>query len=268
MRVNILAEKLRAGKVVLGLCNMYPASGIIEGMCPGWDFVWIDGQHGEMSYDACLHAVQAAMATDVETLLRVPGREPGMLGKFADLCPSAVMVPIVDNAAQAMAVVKALRFPPLGERSYGGRRVIDLDGREYYRERELLVVAQIETLDAVDNARDIIGTEGIDVLFFGPDDMKMRMGLPINTAVVENEQLRNALERTARAACDAGKFAAGVSKDGPTAEMMVGMGYRMLAGGGDIAFLRTMAAQKLSELTEAVEGAAEKPKDGGSSGVY
>ncbi|MDP6451472.1 MAG: hypothetical protein QF773_11680, partial [Lentisphaeria bacterium] len=70
MRKNQLLEKLRANQVVLGLTNMYPAAGIIEGMGRGWDFIWIDGQHGEMSYDSCLHATQACAATGIDSLIR------------------------------------------------------------------------------------------------------------------------------------------------------------------------------------------------------
>ncbi len=46
MRQNKLMDGLRAGEPLLGLCNMYADPGVIEGMCPGWDFVWIDAQHG------------------------------------------------------------------------------------------------------------------------------------------------------------------------------------------------------------------------------
>ncbi len=256
MRANVLFNKLRAGDVVLGLCNMYPAPGIIEGMCRGWDFVWIDGQHGQLSYDGCLNAMLAASATGIETLIRVPGHENGILGPIADLAPSAIMVPMVDTAAQAKAIVQSLRFPPLGNRSYGGRRVIDLDGRDYYRERELCVVAQVETLEAVKNADAIINTEGIDVLFFGPDDMKLRMGLPINTAIDESKELQAAMKTTADAARKAGKFAGCVVASPASVQVAVDLGYNMGGGGGDIAFLRVAAADKLTAL-RAVAG--QKP---------
>ena len=268
MHENLLFEKLRAGEVALGLCNMYPASGIIEGMCTGWDFVWIDGQHGEMSYQPILHATQAAMAVGVESLIRVPGHEHSILGVYADLAPSAIMVPMVDTPEQARHIAAGLRFPPLGVRSFGGRRVIDLYGREYFTERELLVVAQTETLAAVENAPAVIGTEGIDCLFFGPDDMKVRMGVPINTAITDSPEIREAMQRTADAARDAGKFSACVATSASGIEMAVSMGYQLIVGGGDIACLRVIAAQRLAELREAVSGATQEVEAGGRGGVY
>jgi len=248
MRPNRLLEKLRAGKVVTGLGLTYPASGIIEGMCSGWDFVWVDGQHGQFSYDSALHALQAVRATGLDALLRVPGHEPGILGPYADLGPEAVMVPMVNNRRQAEAVVAALRFPPLGERSYGGRRVVDLDGREFYRERDLMVLAQVETPEALENVEEIIGTDGIDALFFGPDDMKIRMDLPITTTMINNERLLAAFRRTARAATDADKVCGGIAADAETARVCLDAGCRMLVVGADITFLRQGAAAAMAMI--------------------
>lgn len=268
MSQNRLFEQLRAGQVILGLANMYPAAGIIEGMCKGWDFVWIDGQHGEMSYDSCLRAAQAATATGIDSLIRVPGHDHRDLGMFADLAPAAIMVPMVDSVEQAKGIVQGLRFPPLGNRSYGGRRIIDLHGRNYVQETELLVVAQIETLEAAACADEIAAVDGIDLLFFGPDDMKVRMGIPINTPINENDELRKAMAQTATAARNAGKFAGTVAGTTAAAEMVTVLGYQLLMGGGDIAFLRTLAAEKLSALREITASTCETPDGTGSSGVY
>ena len=268
MSSNVLLEKIRAGNVVLGIACMYPASGIIEGGCRNWDFVWIDGQHGQFGYDALLHAVQTADATGIETLLRVPGHEDGIIGPMADLSPSAIMVPMVNSAEQAKAIVGSLRFPPLGQRSYGGRRVIDLHGRDYYRERELMVVAQIETLEAVDNAEAIIGTEGVDCLFFGPDDMKVRMDIPVNTPPMEHPKLKAAMEKVAAVARSAGKFAGTVTASPDSVKAGMEMGYRMLVGGGDIMFMRLGAAAALEKLRAAAGEQAKATKGEAATGVY
>jgi 2-keto-3-deoxy-L-rhamnonate aldolase RhmA len=268
MRPNVLAEKLRAGKVVLGLNNMYPASGIIESMCRGWDFVWIDGQHGQHTYDSLLHAVQAAAATDVESFVRVPGHEHGFLGPIADLAPSAIMVPMVDTVEQARWVVSGLRFPPLGIRSYGGRRVIDLDGREYYRERELLVITQVETLEGARNAAAVAATPGVDGLFFGPDDMKVRMGLPIDLQITESEELRRAMETTAQAARKAGKFCGCVAATPTALRMAIDLGYQLIACGSDVMFIRATSAAKLKELRAVIDAAPAQAPESPKSAVY
>ena len=247
MKTNRLAQNLREGKTVLGLCHMYEAPGIVEGMCTGWDFVWIDGQHGQFTYDRVIHAQRAAEAVGVETLLRVPSHEAGRLGLFADMAPSAIMAPMVNTVAEARAIVQAVRFAPLGSRSYGGRRVIDLFGRDYPTESELLVVAQIETPEAVENVEALAAVEGIDAWFFGADDMRVALGLSMSHPAGESP-LREAMEKTARAARAAGKWAGCVAGAPEGVQMAVAMGYRMIVGGGDIGFLRMGAAEKLAQL--------------------
>lgn len=256
MPSNALLEKLRAGKVVLGVSNMYPASGIIEGMCRGWDFVWIDAQHGQHRYETVLGAIHSAHVVGVDPMVRVPSYESGTLGLYADLAPSAIMIPMVNTAEEARAIVTALRFPPLGQRSFGGRRVIDLNGREYYREAELIVIVQIETLQAVENASAIIATEGIDMLFFGPDDMKVQLGIAINTPVVEHEPLRAIMQRVAEAAKTAGKFCGMPCRSPRAAKMVIEMGYQLVAGGNDAMFLREGAARAKKELTAVAQESA------------
>jgi len=249
---NRLLEKLSAGKVVLGLTNMYPASGILEGMCQGWDFVWLDGQHGEHDYRSLLHAVQCADRMGIDAMIRVPSHERGVLGMYADLAPAAIMVPMVDNAKQALAVAENLRFPPQGKRSYGGRRVIDRNGRNFFQEQKLLVVAQIETVQAIEEASQIIAVEGIDVLFYSPDDLKLSLGIEVNTPLDGHPKLLEALETVGNAAKAAGKYCGVPARSPELAVKCKSLGYQLIGGGNDAMFLRTSAVKALEDLTEAL----------------
>lgn len=249
-----LRDKLNTGKVLLGLGHMYPAAGIIEGMGTGWDFSWIDMQHGQHDYHSTLDAIRAAELTGLHTMVRVPGHSPDAMSKVADMDPDAVMVPMVNTADDARAAVDALRFPPVGRRSYGGRRVIDRHGRGYYKDRDLLVVAQIETLEALGRVDEIASVDGIDVLFFGPDDMKLRMGLDLSTSVMDNDQLRDAMRDVAAAAARAGKHSGVVAVTSEMLGINLEMGYRLVVGGGDIMFLRNGAADALDKLRAALSG--------------
>jgi 4-hydroxy-2-oxoheptanedioate aldolase len=254
MANNALLEKLLAGNTVLGFGNMYPASGIIEGAAKDFDFAWIDSQHGEHDYRTVLAACQACSGVNVAALVRVPGQEPASLGMYADLAPLGMMVPMVNTAEEAQRVVEALYFPPRGSRSFGGRRIIDLYGRDMPTEFHMIVVAQIETLKAVENVDAIINTDGIDMLFFGPDDMRICMGLPMNTPVLENDQLRDAAQRMGAAARQAGKFAGTVAFDPQHQKFFLEAGYQAIVIAGDIACLRTMAAKSLEDVKQVVAG--------------
>ena len=267
MSQNVLLDKLRAGEVALGVGLMYPAAGILECIAPAFDWTWIDGQHGEFSYDSVLQAVWVSAAIRVASVVRVPSHEFGILGRYADTCPAGIMIPMVNDAEQAKNVASALRLAPAGSRSYGGRRVVDLGGRMYYKEQELIVIAQVETMESVRNAPAVIATPGIDVLFFGPDDMKTQLGLPINTPITESKELREGMAKTAKAAKEAGKFSGCVAGTPAALQMAVDMGYQLIVGGGDILFLREGSAKKIEELRNALK-TRQSAREAPSTGIY
>ena len=247
-----LHERLQAGETILGFANTLPAAGIIEIMSKGWDIVWIDCQHGQLSYDSALAAVRTAMAMGIDSLVRVPTHDPGLLGVYADLSPQALMIPLVDTRQQAEAVARALCFPPRGNRSFGGRRPIDLHGMNYTHTHAPLVVAQIESPEAIEHAAEIAAVDGIDMLFFGPDDVKLRLGIPMDTVPTEHPALREAMRRVAEIARAAGKHAGATAGSGPAARAVRELGYQLIMCGSDVHCLRTIAPQRLAEVRKAL----------------
>ena len=252
MQTNRLAEILKRGDVALGWANTLPAQGIIEIMGKGWDFVWIDGQHGQYAYNDLLHAVRTADSVGVPSLVRVPGHESGILGPCADLAPSAIMVPMVNTQEEAQAVVNALRFAPLGTRSYGGRRVIDLNGPNYYLECELVVIAQIETLQALQELEGIVSTPGIDGIFFGAADVRVQMGVPIGIEITDNEELTGHMRRIAEVAEGAGKFAGCVAAKPEQIRVALDLKYRLISAASDVGFLRAAGPEHLAHMRDLV----------------
>ena len=241
--------------MALGLLWAYADPSIVEGMGRGWDWVWLDGQHGRMGDADIVGCVRAADGVGVSPIVRVPGHESGFIGRALDTRPAGVMVPLVNTADEARRIVQAVYFPPLGQRSFGGRRVVDLGGLDYHvsANDDVLLVAQIETPEAVDCAEAIAGVEGVDVLFFGGDDMKLRLGIPMDTPVTESDRLAEAMRATAAAARAAGKWAGCVASTPTALALAMSMGYRLVAGGSDVGFLRTAAAAALTELRQVCE---------------
>ena len=258
---NALLDKLRRDEVALGLGLMYGSPNCVECIAQGWDWLWIDGQHGQYDYTCIIHTVQVAELTGLSTVVRVPGHEAGAIALAADTGADGVMAPMVDTADEARAVVSASRFPPLGRRSFGGRRPIDKLGREYYADanQDLMVIVQVETVRAVENARETAAVHGVDALFFGPDDMKVAMGLPINTPIHESSALTEAMRRTARAARDAGKVAGCVAGTAELIKLAVSLGYRLIAGACDVPLLRQGAEARNAELRQALAGTSAQP---------
>ena len=174
-----LRKQLENGQALIGLSVTYPVPGVIEQIGPDWDWIWIDSQHGQHDYVSILNCVRAADLVGSPSIVRVPDHDYGVIGRALDTDASGVMAPMVNNAEQAEAVARAAKFAPVGLRSYGGRRVVDLGGLKYAHtaNEDTVLVAQIETPEALANVDEIAAVPGIDVLFLGPADVSICRGL-------------------------------------------------------------------------------------------
>ena len=253
---NSLGDKLQRDEICLGVALMYPNPNAIEVLGKGWDWLWIDDQHGQFEYHDLLHATQVADLSGLPTVIRPCSLDSVYLGKMMDTRVEGLMVPMINSAEQAEAIVRAMYFPPLGTRSYGGRRVMDCDGDDYYQQanERAVFLAQIETPEAVDAAEAIAAVPGVDGLFLGGDDLRVQMGLPMSATYDDSERLVDALERTGRAARNAGKVAGCVAPSPSVLTRAVDCGYRLIAGGCDVVFLRNGASEQVGRLRDTLQG--------------
>src|SRR5687768_5892794 len=135
-----LRTLLNSGEPALGFALCYNCAGIVERVGREWDWIWIDAQHGQFTPADVLSCVRATEVVGSRAVIRPPGNSPESLAIHADLCPAGIMAPMVNSPAEAREVVEALRFPPVGQRSYGSRRAGDLPPR-YHKELDLFVLA-------------------------------------------------------------------------------------------------------------------------------
>jgi 4-hydroxy-2-oxoheptanedioate aldolase len=237
---------------------MYPAPGVVERIGPDWDWVWIDGQHGELGYNDVLALVRACDLIARPAVVRVPGHEFGSIGLALDTGAAGLIVPCVDTPEQARAVVDAAKFPPLGKRSFGGRRPIDRLGRIYSdtANEDVLLVVQVESPQAIENAEQIAAIAGVDALFLGPDDVLLRRGHSVN----EKRSEAN-LGKDMRAVMDAcnkhGKFSVMVAGDEEMLKLCAAMGFSMIVGGGDVPFLAVSSKQASAKARAILEQQSE-----------
>jgi 2-keto-3-deoxy-L-rhamnonate aldolase RhmA len=250
----------------------YPAPGIIERIAKDWDWVWIDGQHGELEYTDILAAVRACNAADRPAVVRVPDHAYGTIGKVLDTAPDGIMVPMINTAEEAKDVVQSVKFPPVGNRSYGARRIIDLHGRTYADGYDNpVLIAQIETRTAVDNLEDIAAVEGVDCLFIGLDDMSMRDGADMSQ--IDLDQYDPMLEKVAAAAKKHSRIAAGVFTSIPRIAKAVQMGFSLMCAVGDVGLLAGASADTAGRFRKHLEqlnssGNNDADASGESSSVY
>ncbi len=180
MRENAVKRLWREDKPALGgwlsIGNTFSAEVMAA---QDLDWLCIDMQHGVIGYDTAVPMLQTISATDVTPIVRVPWCEPAMIMKMLDAGAYGIIVPLVNDRAQAEAAAAACRYPPRGIRSHGPTRAAYYAGFDYlaHANDEVLCIPQIETVEAMENLDDILSVPGIDVAYIGPMDLTISMGI-------------------------------------------------------------------------------------------
>jgi len=198
---------------------------------------------------------------DLKNITRLNSHEFGGISLAFDMGAAGVIVPVVDTPEQAKAIVKAAKFPPLGGRSYGGRRPIDLHGRMFSdtANDDTLLICQIESPEAIENADVIAAVPGVDALFLGPDDVMLRRGFKMN-APRNKETLGKDMEAVMKACRKHGKIGCSVGMGEEMLKLSLSMGFQIIVSGGDVAFLANTSKSTVTEAREIVNGHASSGK--------
>lgn len=256
-RENRLKRTLAAGRPAVGcwLDMASPMAAEIVGLA-GYDFVVIDHEHGPGTLADGLHLLQALSGTPATAVMRVPSNDPVYLKRALDLGVEGIMVPSVNSAEEARAVVAACRYPPAGVRgaAYGMARGADygLAGTRYRDTAadELLIICQIETAGAVAAVPDIAAVPGVDCLFIGPYDLSGSIG---RLGRFDAPEVAALLDRAERAIVDTGTIYGTIPVPGRPVETLLDRGCRLVVAGGDIGFVRQGAVAQVEAFRRAVE---------------
>ena len=137
----------------------------------GVDYVMIDGEHNPIAAGDAVDMVRAAEAKGVPAMARVGENTQQVMAKYLDAGVLGVMIPMVNNGADARYVVDSVKYPPVGKRGLAGVRANDFATSPGYTDmanEATVVMVQIETRDGIDNADEIINTDGVDAVFPRP----------------------------------------------------------------------------------------------------
>jgi 2-keto-3-deoxy-L-rhamnonate aldolase RhmA len=225
------ANRIKAGKPAFGFNTQFADPGLLEMVGAEWDFVWIDLQHGLAQSSDLLNLVRACDLTGLTAFIRLPAGVPDLVSYALDLDAGGVIVAQVESFEQALAMVQAAKFPPLGNRCYGGRRIIDRHSRDYVEKanRDQLLILQIESPAAAAIAGSLAAINGVDGLMIGPDDMKLRLGLPMSAPLATPELAKASASVTA-ATRTHGKLALGFAEASPKGiQASVEAGFNMIS---------------------------------------
>ena len=168
--------------------------------------------------------------------------------RLLDLGAEVAIMPMISCVADARKLVETLKYPPLGGRSWGPTRVINMLGMatEAYRTTandNIIVLAMIETLAAVDALDAILAVPGLDGLFVGPSDLSISLtnGARLDHRLPEAVAV---MERLVKATKAAGKVSAIFCNGGEAAARNAAMGFDILAVGSDLGFLADGARRR------------------------
>lgn len=258
MRENSLRQAWAAGRRTANGWLAIPSPFAAEVMAhQGWESLTVDLQHGLIDYQTAVGMLQAISTTDVVPLVRVPWLEPGILMKVLDAGAYGVICPMVNSATEAELLVRSCRYPPRGTRSFGPIRASIYGGADYARhaDRAVLVLAMIETAEALDNLDAILAVEGLDGIYVGPSDLSNSLGYPPQLDPEASEVVQ-AIERILRAAKQRG-LAAGIHTATPAyALRMHELGFDFVSIGSDSRLLAMKSQEVLAELR-----GAQRPTD-------
>ncbi|MEU9469386.1 aldolase/citrate lyase family protein [Streptomyces avermitilis] len=221
----------------------------------GYDYLAFDAQHGLFGYQGMLNNL---LATDTKGstavgMVRVEANDLTYIGKALDAGATAVIVPLIDNAQDAADAVAAVRYPPLGRRSYGPMRAqLRIGPNPADTHEQTAVLAMIETADGLANVEEICATPGLDGVYVGPSDLRLAIGGATSTDPSVQDEFEQALIRVRKAAEAAG-IAAGIhNADGASAARRLAEGFTFASVAADVVHLQQIATSHL----EAARGGA------------
>ncbi|HTN66604.1 MAG TPA: 4-hydroxy-2-oxoheptanedioate aldolase [Burkholderiaceae bacterium] len=259
MPLNQFKRALAAGDtqigLFLGLANGYSAEVVATA---GFDWLLIDGEHGPNDLRSVIEQLQALAAYPVRPVVRTVDHDAARIKQLLDGGAQTLMVPMVENAEQARALVRAMRYPPHGIRGVGTAmaRAARWNGVEDYfahADSEMCLIVQIESRAGLAELDAILQVEGVDAVFIGPSDLAASMG---HLGKPGHPEVKAALEGAIAKIAAAGKAAGIFSADPAVAAAYQAMGARFLLVGVDALLLRNAAVALAAKFKQADGGKA------------
>jgi 4-hydroxy-2-oxoheptanedioate aldolase len=246
-----LKRRLQNGETIHG-CWLNLGSALtaeIVGLA-GFDWVLIDLEHGAGTEREALAQMQSLEHSGAGIVVRVESAEPQRIQRILDMGAEGVMCPKISTADEARKVASGLHYPPMGQR--GAAKMIRASqfGQNFQRyydaaQENILGIVQIETKEALNHLDEIANVNGVDVLFIGPADLTLELGI---FGQFDHPLFIDALQRTIAAAKKADKATGILFFNPDDYKKYHEMGIRFIACGSDGAFIADGAKQMAEKL--------------------
>jgi len=246
-----LAGRLAANGEALFAWVTVNEPGVAEWLArESFDAVALDMQHGAIDFAGAARSILGVALAGKPTIVRVPIGQFALASQLLDSGASGILAPMINSGDDARRLVEYVKFPPLGQRSWGPRTALPLSGLEpaaYLNAANAMTqaIAMIETRAALDALDDILKVEGVDGVFVGPSDLSIALsgGMGVEP---RGEALMIEARWVAERAKAHGKYAAMFCFDGADARAMLALGYRVCTIASDQALIRAAARAELA----------------------
>ncbi|PKH02353.1 2,4-dihydroxyhept-2-ene-1,7-dioic acid aldolase [Psychromonas sp. MB-3u-54] len=250
MKKNQILQKYAEGKTLVNGWISIPSSYAAEVMAhTGVDSVTVDMQHGMIGFADLMHILQAVSSSTATPLVRVPSSEPSMIMKTLDAGSYGIICPSVDDPKICKTVVDACRYPPLGNRSFGPSRGLTYGGADYvkYANDEIMILAMIESQQALDNLDEILDTPGLTGIYIGPNDLAFSLGvIPGSASDKVETAISHILSEAKKRNLFTGIFCSGLEN----AQYRKEQGFNLVTPGNDAGALRNAYQTFVGKLND------------------
>jgi len=225
-RINPAKKKLAEGGVVTLVMGDYSPD-----MCEflgslGFDAVMGEMEHFTTSWQDIANMSRACDLWGMMSMVRINRNDSALITRTLDCGANGIMVPHVDTAEQARAVVTSAKYGPDGVRGqFGGRRSFGVSDYHQQANENVMVTVLLEDIVAINNLKEILTVDGIDVFFVVPGDLAQSMGF---TGQTGHPEVRAVIDRAIAEIVGAGRTAGALVND-DTVEETIAKGVRMVS---------------------------------------
>ena len=227
----------------------------------GFDWLAIDCEHSDIDIAQVVSLMRGMSKTSTVPIVRVGENDTLQIRRVLDAGARGVIVPMINTAEQAKKAVAAAKYPPQGIRGFGFSRANEYGSifEEYIKaaNNDILVVAQIEHIDGIDNLDEILNVEGIDGVFVGPYDLSGSLDIP---GQLDDPRVKEAVRKLRTLCKEAGKSAGlhVVAPDEDKIRLALQEGFTFVALSVDTLFMKKSAVTCLEAARAQIKNLTER----------
>jgi 2-dehydro-3-deoxyglucarate aldolase len=215
----------------------------------GFDWGVLDMEHSPLDTMEVVHLLQALSGTKMTPVLRLPWNDPVTVKRVLDAGATTLMFPFIENADEAARAVASTRYPPEGTRGLAGATRASRYGTlpNYFAQanKQIGVIVQLETVQALKQLEQIAAVDGVDALFVGPGDLSASLG-PIGQFT--HPSVMDMLAKSAQRCKALGKPVGTIGDSPEVAAQYRAAGFDFIAIGSDLSLLMRAAKSVIGAL--------------------